>query len=138
MANNQRPTYWELAGLMDGKEQFMRSGHQILVERKHKKKIPKWAQDDKQVQKIILRSFPKWRTDTRQSQRAGRWARIIQLYFRLGRTHGQIAEEMKISYDSVRSLIRAIKRVAKGKRTDGSGNFHPKHATTRTGFEEGI
>jgi DNA-binding NarL/FixJ family response regulator len=123
MANNLRPTQQELTKLIDGKEQFMRSGHQILVERKHKREIPEWAWSDIKIRELLLQSFPKFRTDKRQAARAGRWARVIQLYFRMGKTHGQIAEEMSIDYNTVKMLIRAIKWSAKGKRTDGSGDF---------------
>ena len=123
MANNLRTTQQELIRMLDGKEQFMRSGHQILVERKHKRIVPDWAQDDAKVRELLLRSFPKFRTDKRQAARAGRWARVIQLYFRMGKTHGQIADEMSIEYNKVKMLIRAIKWAAQGKRTDGSGQF---------------
>lgn len=127
MANNLRQTQSELAGMMDSKEQFMRSGHQILVERKHKKKQPKWVRSNEQIQNIILRSFPQWRTNALQAQRAGRWVRVIQLYFRMGHTHGQIAEEMGLTYKQVNDLIDHIRRAGRGLRaTWGAGKIGVK------------
>jgi hypothetical protein len=120
MANNLRQTQRELVKVIDGKEQFMRSGHQILVERKHKKVMPEWAKDDKEIQKILLRSFPKWRTDKKQAARAGRWARVIQLYFRIGHTHGQIAEEMSLTYKQVHDLVDRIRRAGQGFSANGT------------------
>jgi hypothetical protein len=124
--SNLRDTGRELRRFFGSSDPFMTGGHQILVERKHKKKVPEWAKSDKEVRLIIQRSFPHWGTNTRQAERAGRWVRVIQLYFRMGNTHGQIAEEIGVNYNTVRMLIRAIKLAAKGRRTDGSGKFRPK------------
>ncbi len=124
--NNLRDTFRELREIVDGGDPFMRSGHQILVERKHKRIVPDWARSDKEIRKLLLRSFPRLHTDKKQAAGAGRWTRVIQLYFRMGKTHGQIAEEMELGYNMVRMIIRATKWAAQGKRTDGSGKFRPK------------
>lgn len=102
----------------------MTTGHQILTTRSHERSTPAWAMDDLKIRAILLKSFPKLKdTTSKDAERAGRWARIIHLYFRMKRTHGQIAEEMSLSYDSVRALVRSIKRAFEGRRCDGSGVF---------------
>lgn len=121
MANNLRPTQQELARLIDGKEQFMRSGHQILVERKHKRSIPEWAKSNARIREVLLRSFPGFQKNKNQAARAGRWTRVIQLYFRMGRTHGQIAEEMNLTYKQAHNLIDRIRYAGKGFSASGQG-----------------
>jgi hypothetical protein len=110
-----------LAKQIDPKEQFMRSGHQILVIRSIQKETPDWANSDAKIQKILLRSFPKLKTNKKQSAAAGRWMRIIHLYFRMKQTRGQISAEMNLNYVTVDTLVRNIKRVAAGCRADGHG-----------------
>lgn len=106
----------------DGSEPFMTGGHQILkIRRGVQKQIPTWANDDKAIKKFLLRSFPKLQTNDRQRRSAARWVRIIHLHFRAGWTRGDIAEELHLSLDSVRSAIRNIKRAASGIRARGTG-----------------
>jgi hypothetical protein len=121
--NNLRDTGRELRKHLGAGDPFMTGGHQILVMRKHNRKTPEWTKHDIKVQEVLRRSFPHLLTNKRQAAQAGRWARVIQLYFRMGYTHGQIAEELETSYSTVLSLIRSIKRVAEGQRADGSGKF---------------
>ena len=127
MNNSRRAVSGRVRRHFDAGESFM-TGHQILVRRQHDREIPEWAKNDTRIQTILLRSFPKLaEKGSKDAVRAGRWARVIQLYFRLKRTHGQVAEEMGMSYGAVRSLIRGIKRVSEGKRYDGRGMLgeHP-------------
>jgi hypothetical protein len=113
------PTYKELRTHLDGSDPFMTGGHQVLKPRSNdKKRVPEWALDDKEVQRIVLRSFPKYATDRRQRQRAARWIRIIHLYFRMGMTRGQVADEIGVKPKIVRDLLLRICRVAVGKRAD--------------------
>jgi hypothetical protein len=100
---------------------FAQGGWQVVKAREYKHDTPSWVNNDKKVQKILLQSFPKLRTNTHQREAAGRWGRIIQLYFRTGYTHTQVAHEMGLTPDQVRSTIRAIRRAASGLRADGSG-----------------
>lgn len=96
-------------------------GHQIIKPLNRERKIPEWAQSDEQVQIILQRSFPKLKTNPKQRQRAGRWARIIQLFYRSKMTGTHVAEELGISYHRFENLLCAIKRAANGKRANGSG-----------------
>jgi DNA-directed RNA polymerase specialized sigma24 family protein len=117
--------------------QFVNGGAQIinpLGPASHVKRldrIPEWATDDKQVKELLLRSFPKLKEDPAQMQRAGRWAQVIHLYFRMGWTQSQIADEMNISQAAVNSMLRSISRARNGKQS-GTGrdrNRKPKEIT---------
>ena len=115
---NTRDTSGELRSKFDSNSTFM-TGHRIIKTRQHKRRIPDWARDDKQLQKFISRSFPYMNIDTEQYKRAGRWARFIQLYFKLNRTRGQIAEELDITYQAVDSLCRSVLRAANNLKANG-------------------
>ena len=108
-------------------DSFVGGGHQIVQARQYKKIVPAWVNDNAEIRKIVIRSFPKWDSNDKQRIRAARWVRIIQLYFRAGYTRTQVAEEMSLTSEQVKSIIRGIRRVSGGKRADGSGNLrgHP-------------
>jgi len=111
-----------LKTLMDGGEHFM-GGHGIVKARTYKRAVPMWALNDKAIRKMVLRAFPKFITDASQRERAARWASVIHLYFRMGYTRGQIAEEIGSNACKVHGVIRSILRVSKGLRADGSGKL---------------
>lgn len=116
-------SFRELRRYMDGQDPYIAGGHQILKIRRIRKRIPDWVNNPAKVQAILLRSFPKLTTDAKQRLRAGRWTRVINLYFRRGWTSRQIAEEMSTTQYSVESIIRSLRRVISGLRADGSGVF---------------
>jgi hypothetical protein len=77
-----------------------------------------WAHDDKQIQQLLLRSFPRMHTNSKQRKRAGRWLRVINLYWRQQWSRGDIAAELGLKYNIIKNLIRAIRRAAAGRRSD--------------------
>ena len=111
-----------LRKIFDGNSSFMR-GHQIKrIRSLHDGRVvPEWVTDDRIIQGLLLRSFPKLATNARQRKRAGRWARVIQLYFRSKKSRREVAEDMGESENVVRMLIRAIKLARNGKRANGTG-----------------
>lgn len=104
----------------------MTGGHQILKTAgatKHADrmaKVPLWALDDKEVQRIVLAAFPNLRTDSTQAERAGRWVRITHLYYRVGWTSLRIADEMEEAPRKIQSTIQKIVNVANGKTARGT------------------
>jgi len=112
-------SFKQLRKKLDGKDPFMTGGHGIIKSTgrsQHNARLqrtPVWATDDKEIQKLLLRSFPKLWIDPVQWERAGRWMRIIQLYFRAGLTSGHIAEEMHLTDKKVRKIISRIRNAAK-------------------------
>jgi hypothetical protein len=121
MFERQDDTLGQLRKVMDGNDSFMQ-GHQIYKIRRIKKSVPDWARSNKEVQKILLRSFPKLADDVRQRNRAATWALVIHMYFRVNCTHREISKQIKKPISSVKSTIRAIKRAAIGLRANGSGS----------------
>ena len=127
--NNLRDTSRELrlSGLFSGSDPFMKNGHQIINSNRAyagpRRKKAKWAYDDAAVQKLLLRAFPKLSMDKKHRERAGRWARLIQLYYRSGLSSGAVATEMKISRENVRGLLRSIRRAAAGMPCNGSAKY---------------
>ena len=66
--------------------------------------VPEWVMNDAAVRAVLLRAFPKWNTNPTQHERAGRWARIIDLYFRAGHTALHVA--MILRHDDAEKSAR--------------------------------
>jgi hypothetical protein len=109
-----------LRNLVDANDGFIR-GHQVNKIRRRLRKVPDWIKSEQQIQIILQRAFPKLKTDLKQRKKAGRWARVIQLYFRSQKSYRETAEEMGEDRDTIHTLIRNIRRVASGKRANGGG-----------------
>jgi hypothetical protein len=127
--------YKALRQFLDGSESFMTGGHGITKARtgSHKRGVPEWANDPKQVQALIRTSFPNaYRTPAEQAlgykvspyQRscARRWAMVIHLYFVNKYSAKEVAQELTIPLmeNQVRMIIRSIRRAVAGLRADGN------------------
>lgn len=111
----------DLKQVLDQSDAFMGS-HRIVRPRTYKRDIPKWTTDNTKVRAVLLNAFPKLATVDNQRDAAARWATVIHLYFRMGYTRGQIAEELCTTTERVKNVIRSIYRVAAGRRANGTGN----------------
>ncbi len=90
-------------------------GFQIVrVRSGYRKNIPAWTTSNEGIQNVLLTAFPRLNESPTQRQRAGRWARIITLFYRLDWSESEIAEEMKLSVGVVKALTVNMKRVASG------------------------
>jgi predicted DNA-binding protein YlxM (UPF0122 family) len=103
-----------LRSLIDGDDQFM-TGHQLTKVRRPRRKIPDWSKNEKSIQIILQTAFPKLKTDSKQRKQAGRWARVIQLYFRSQKSYRETAEEMNETRGTIHNIINRIGRVSIGK-----------------------
>ena len=132
----------QLRRLLDSDDSFLSRGHQIIKIRRHQHKRPEWTKHENQIRGLILLAFPRCEDNDeagkRQRVRAGRWARVIQLYYAMGYTYSQVAEEMGTTSNRVRNLIRHIVNVSRGKRANGSGFFTKKNKgdAIKTSFRE--
>lgn len=111
----------QLRRSLDRNESFLNGGHQTVGARTYKRTTPAWAKNDRFIQQLLQRSFPKLANNDNQREAAGRWAAVIHLYFRIGYTRSQIAEELDSTEERIKGVIRSIYRAAQGKRADGSG-----------------
>lgn len=111
---------------MDGSEAFM-TAHQIKKVRAFRKNgIPAWVLNDAEVRKVLLRSFPKLHTDIKQREAAGRWSRIIHLYYRMQMPNSQVAKEMGITVNVLKMALKHMRRVSRGRRSDNHGKLKHK------------
>ncbi len=115
----------KLRKVMDSTETFV-GGHQIVHARTYKRQIPEWVLSDRKIREVVLRAFPNMVTSPRQRESALRWVSVIHLYYRMGYTRSQIAEEIGSTSLKVHNMIRAISRVSKGLRANGTGKITGK------------
>ncbi len=109
----------------------MQGGHQIINSNLAgrtgtKRKDAKWIKSDKAVRQLLLRVFPKLETDEKQRERAGRWSRVIHLFYRLGMSYRDVAAEMNEKTSVVRCLLRSVRRAASGQSCNRSGRIRKR------------
>jgi hypothetical protein len=117
---SQSPHYADLSGIVDFEDSFNQGNQIHSFYRNSNKHLPTWMKDDAAIQKILLQVFPKLEVDKQQRRAAGRWAQVIQIYFRMNQPAGVVARQMAISIPRVRSLVRSIYRASLGLTTRGT------------------
>jgi hypothetical protein len=123
--------YKVLRQYLDSNDPFVAGGHGITKARtgSHKRGVPEWANDPNQVRALIRASFPNvyftpaqkalgYRVSRKQRRCAGRWAQIIHFYFVNKYSAKEVAQEMGLMEDQVRSIVRSIRRAVAGLRAD--------------------
>jgi len=107
---------------IDGNDNFM-GGHQIMKVQTKERVIPEWAFSNKEVSRILKTAFPKMdaggRIGKSQRTRAGKWAQLIHLYYRMGLPYQIVTKEMGMDYVLMRRWVQKINFVAKGLTIDG-------------------
>lgn len=123
----------KLRGRVDGDDGFM-NAHQIKKVRVliGQKDTPVWASSDTEVRKILLRSFPKLATNRAQRRAAARWTQAIVLVYRMSLPYNHAALEMDITVGALRSMLRNIRRSARGQRANGSGAKNGKRGRPKS------
>jgi hypothetical protein len=121
---DRRKDMAKLRTRLDGDDNFM-SAHQIKKVRTRERVIVPWTLNNSEVQKVLLRVFPRLRGSYRQAQQAGRWMRVIHLYYRMQLSYSQVAAELKIKKGTVLTLIRSINRAGKNLRIDTGTQREP-------------
>src|ERR1700752_1077416 len=115
----------KLKNVIDQSDSFV-GAHRIVHARSYKRKPPSWACNDRKVRDLLLRSFPKMASDKKQHEASARWGAVIHLYFRMGYTESQVAEEIGSTTTKVHFVVRSIFRVSKGLRANGTGALGAK------------
>jgi hypothetical protein len=103
---------------IDGDDGFF-SGHRVRsacgAKGKHVgtrgRETPEWTKTNTGIQQVLLRAFPKLAVNPVQREKAARWARVIYLYYRLGYTYSQIAEEMHMHSPNEKRPYRKVERL---------------------------
>lgn len=119
LKTTRRKDMAKLRKKMDGDDGFM-GGHQIKKVRQlfGQRDTPLWAASDTEVRKVLLRAFPKLNREKNQRAAAARWSQAITLVYRVGMPYNHAASEMGLKVGTLRSLLRNIRRVARGQRSD--------------------
>ena len=107
---------------MDGDDGFM-SAHQIKKVRVliGQKNTPEWTGSNAEVRRVLLSSFPDLSFNPAQRRAAARWNQAITLVYRMSMPYNHAALEMGITVGALRSMLRNIRRAAKGLRANGTG-----------------
>ena len=130
----------QLRKILDNDDTFLWSGHQIIKLRRHQHKRPEWSKHEDQIRGLIMRAFPRCNENSeiglRQRERAGRWARVIQLYYVMGYTYSQVAEELEQPLRRIHKVIDHIRMASKGRRANYSGMYAKKRGAIKTSFRE--
>lgn len=97
-----------------------KTSFQLCIIRRKVKPQHSWAARNDSIQRVLLTAFPKLVRNESQRRRAGRWARVIQLYFQMGLSYAEVGQEIKEKPGTVMTLIRSISRVAGGRTANGA------------------
>lgn len=85
---------------------------------KEKRELPLGLETDEKIQKYLLKIFPKLRDDVKQRARAGRWIRVIQLFYKCGYSWQEVADEMNFpSANTTKKILFRIRKTLKGLET---------------------
>jgi hypothetical protein len=97
-----------------------------------------WVNSKPEIKRILLTAFPNQATSVTQRKRAGRWLRVIHLYYRMGYTKVQIAEEMSTTLDTIKSILRNMNRARLGLKTNNGKPRVPLNPAPFVGCPEGV
>jgi hypothetical protein len=116
--------YGQLRKKFDGADSFVAGGHIVRGggETRHAERLsrtPEWVNDDAQVRSLLLRVFPNLKNNEAQRKSAAKWLSILNLYYRMGKTDNEVAQETGLTEGNVRVIICRINRAAAGKTANG-------------------
>jgi hypothetical protein len=119
---NLTDTFGQLRRFIDSNDPFMTRGHKIRKLREGKdsgRKRPEWPFSDEAVRQVVSRSFPKPNEKTSHRKGAARWLRVINLYYKMNMTQGQVAEEMGLTRKTVIRILQHLDKVSEGLSANG-------------------
>jgi hypothetical protein len=87
------------------------NAYHAVQTREHQRLIPAWTLNDDQVRGVLHKLFPRHDRDAGERESAGRWLRIIYLYFRGNQWAKTIAEAMGSSVRAVESVVYRARKV---------------------------
>lgn len=120
-SSDNHPDLEQLREKFDGSDFFMSSGHQIIKIRSQARKIPERMQTIEGMKEVLEESFPNWKTNIKQRQRLSRWLSVAYLSYRVGLSQTQVAAETRLQPDTVKSILKRLRRVSMGIRANNTG-----------------
>lgn len=121
----------------DGAETILSGGQGVLNQGRRGRKrtgVPDWVEDETRVRAILLKAFPKLVTDAGQRARAGRWARVIDGYYREGAPAQDIADDLGISKQSVELILTRLRFHASGNTRRSRPAGRPRGRPKKQGY----
>lgn len=76
----------------------------------YKKPLPYVARTPFATREFLLKVFPKLQTCPKQRVRAGRWARIITLFYLNNWSEVEVAQEMGLTSNAVKMILRKLRK----------------------------
>ena len=103
---------------VDANDAFM-SAFGVKKVRTVEREIPEWTLIDTEVRRVLYTAFPKLDTNVNQRNSAGKWARIIYLYYRMRLPRQIVAKELRMNKVLLKRWIQKISFAEKGLNTVG-------------------
>lgn len=105
----------QLRKSFDGGDNFIAGGHAVRGggSTNHAQRVanpPLWVNDALKVQALLTKVFPLMVKSKTQRERAGRWARVIQLYYRMGLTRGRVCKIMDVNLNVLNLILLRIEK----------------------------
>lgn len=126
----QRDALSSLRTSIDSNDLFANAGYRVMktagatLHANRMRRVPPWAIDDNRIKEYVLSRFPKADKDYEQRRKAARIVRIIYLYYRVGETRASVAEQLHISDNAVKEVIKRLKAAM-------SKPLNPPHRTKK-------
>lgn len=126
----KHPDHARLRTIVDSNDAFITGGFEVKKVRSLEREIPEWALNDAEVRKVLLAVFPKIsftppiekkakREYQRRIEKAGRWVRVIHLYYRMELPQQIVMKETGLTWLAMKGILRRANAAYKklGKRT---------------------
>ncbi len=114
--------FLRLRRMIDKGDRFMEA-HEIKTVRglNENRALPNWVLNNSYVKTFLLRVFPRLHTNETHRKRAGRWMRVIYLYYRMRLPKRIVMKELKLTLFAFDSIVRGIDRASRGLKANGTG-----------------
>ena len=75
--------------------------------------------DNKKVQNMLRLAFPLLDSNVVQRKQAGKYLRLIYLYYRMGLSSKEVAVEMRLSVLQIQPMLFRLRYISEGKTANG-------------------
>lgn len=114
---DKHPDHARLRTMVDSNDSFITGGFEVKKVRSLEREIPEWALNDIELRKVLLAVFPKLsftppkekkakREYQRRIEKAGRWVRVIHLYYRMELPQQIVMKETGLTWLAMKGILR--------------------------------